>query len=382
MFNFGGSNRFSQDTKLYDALGISKGATHQEIKKSYRKLAKQHHPDRGGDTKKFKSVAHAYNILSDSDKRKMYDQFGVTDSQNVNTNHPKNMFDMFHSQEKTSTEDIVFPLKVNLEDLYQGATRKLRVTIKKICVECVGKGGQGQSIVCVECQGKGKRVKLVTIAPGMFQKSFVDCTTCNATGNKLSDLCITCKGKGTAKHQKTISVMIHKGMTNGQRITYPEEADEAINKKPGNIIIVLQQNKHHLYERKNENLFCDVHINIQESLCGFTKTIPFFNHKKILLVQDDIITAPEHWFKAAEYGMPVFEEPFRKGSLFVRFILDFPTSLTSAQKNSIRQVFPLSSPSSNVDDNTESVKLQLQSSEYVRQEKLDSTGPSTQCQTQ
>jgi len=176
-------------TKFYEALGVSKTADAAEIKKAFRKAALQHHPDRGGDPEKFKEVSKAHEVLSDPEKRALYDEGGEEAvSEGAQGGGPGGMsdiFDMFGMGGRGGRgggsrvrrgEDVIFPLKVTLEDLYNGCAKKLRLTKNVLCQPCGGKGGKGgKDATCRDCKGQGVKMVIRQIGPGMIQQAQVHC---------------------------------------------------------------------------------------------------------------------------------------------------------------------------------------------------------------
>jgi len=234
--------------KYYDLLGISKTANEADIKKAFRKQAMVHHPDKGGDPEMFKLISKAHEVLSNPDKRALYDQGGEEAVDNAGNNASTSqhahmdIFDLFgfggasnHHQQKSGKrkgEDVVFPLKVTLEDLYNGTNKKLRLTKNIICKDCHGKGGKND-VTCHDCKGHGIRTIVRQIGPGMISQSQSTCTTCKGAGRVIphNDKCSTCNGEKTVKEKKTLDIFIQKGMRHGEKVVFKGEADEAVSKK-------------------------------------------------------------------------------------------------------------------------------------------------------
>lgn len=232
-------------TKFYTLLGIEKGADAGEIKKAFRKQAMQHHPDKGGDPEKFKEISKAYEILSDPDKKAIYDEAGEEGLEGSGGggggNGMADIFDLFggafgqqggrgaQSNKVRKGEDVNFPLKVTLEDLFNGTSKKLRLTKNIICSGCKGKGGKTE-ISCKDCKGQGVRLVIRQLGPGMIQQMQAQCTSCKGTGSSITekDRCKKCHGEKTVKEKKTLEVFVNKGMKNAEKITFTSEADEAV----------------------------------------------------------------------------------------------------------------------------------------------------------
>ena len=196
---------------LYEVLGVQKNASQDEIKKVYRKLAVQHHPDKGGDPEKFKNITEAYNTLSDNNKRREYDSHGSRFQHG--SGGFGDMFESFfgHRQQQpqqpqpTSDRDIRFKLGVTLDQINQGVKQKIQYRRNRTCNRCTGKGGEGK-VICNICRGTGQE----TSTNGRFIHQFV-CRTCQGRGILFSNICNLCKGNGVQQTIETVVVEIKKG---------------------------------------------------------------------------------------------------------------------------------------------------------------------------
>lgn len=249
-----------KETKYYDLLEVAPDADQATIKKAYRKMAMKHHPDKNPDNKaeaeeKFKAVSEAYQVLSDEEKRSVYDEHGeegVKEGGGAQSAH-----DLFGSlfggmfgggggrrEESRRTEDIQFKLGVTLSEFYNGAVKKLRATRKVICETCDGKGGKDPTkpavTKCVTCKGQGIRLIVRQVGPGMIQQMQARCSDCT-DGNRidLSKACPTCKGARTVSESKELEVVVAKGMKQGDNVKFFGESDQMPGKDPGDIIVVL-----------------------------------------------------------------------------------------------------------------------------------------------
>lgn len=357
----GGQEREEVNTEEhYETLGISKGASQTEVKKAFRNLAKKNHPDKGGDEEKFKEMQNAYEILSDPEKRELYDQYGDEGVQNGGGGGGHggiDIFDLFNGgggrrgqaakSRKRQGENVVFPLKVTLEDLYNGMTKKLRLTKNIICGTCTGMGSKsGKSTTCRGCNGSGRRVVVRQLGPGMMQQMQTQCPDCDGEGDCVSDSdrCPKCKGNKVVKEKKTLEVYIDKGMRHGQKVKFQGEADQAPNTDPGDVIVVLQQKDHPNFGREGLNLFHRRKISLVEALCGATFLISHLDGRQLRVCtgkNGEIITPGQ--VKCIENeGMPQHKNPYVLGGLFIEFELEFPPdgTLTNAQKKKLSGILP------------------------------------------
>lgn len=339
--------------KLYEVLGVSKSATCVEIKKTFRKLALKHHPDKGGDVDKFKEMSAAAEILTDEEKRKIYDEYGLEglEEGGGGGGGMDDILSMFmggggrrRQRGPQKGEDIVHPIRASLEDMYNGKTTRLAINRNKKCGECDGRGGKvGCERECSDCQGRGVRVQMRQIGPGMVQQMQSACPTCKQTGKIMNeaDKCKVCKGKKTVKDRKVLEVVIEKGMKNGQKIKFRGEADELPGTIAGDVVFVVQEKEHEQFQRKNSDLVIKMNLTLSEALCGFTKTITHLDGR-VLRIDSPAgkVIKPDSVHMINGEGMPYHGNPFTKGRLFVMFIVDFPATLPSATVNTLKGVLP------------------------------------------
>jgi DnaJ family protein A protein 2 len=267
-FPGGGSGRSSEPadtTKLYEALEIEKTATQKEIKKAYFRLSKLHHPDRGGEEHKFKEIAAAYEILSDPDKRKQYDQYGLegVDDEGGAAERGEDLFSMFFGgrggggrpQGPRKGPSVNHPIKVSLEDLYNGKTVKLAVNRKVIV---------GETKQCEKCQGRGAVMEVRQIGPGMLTQMQRHCDQCEGQGHIAT----------TKTERKVLEVHVEKGMKHNQKISFRGMADEIpTNMETGDVNFIIQEKDHALFKRKGADLLVTKDISLNQALCGFSVCI-------------------------------------------------------------------------------------------------------------
>jgi len=328
-------------TKLYEVLGVEKNADEKDIRKAYRKLAVKHHPDKGGDEALFKEISAAYEILSDADKRSKYDKYGLEGVADDGSGGGQgrgadDLFQMFFggSRGKTSGprkgDDVNHPLKVSLEDLYNGKTVKLAISRQVIV---------GEAKECKVCDGHGVVIETRQIALGMVQQMQRRCSQCSGQGYQCQ----------TKKERKVLEVYVEKGMKNNQKIVFRGMADEKPNMEAGDIIFVVQEKEHELFKRKGADLLVVKNISLNEALTGFQWMINHLDGRKIVIKSNpgEIIRPEAAGNKpyvkiVRDEGMPSHGNPFVKGNLYVLFRVDFPTDgeLSSGAMKSLRVLLP------------------------------------------
>ncbi|CAL8296630.1 unnamed protein product [Boreogadus saida] len=337
------------DTKLYDILGVSPTATENELKKSYRKLAKEYHPDKNPDAgDKFKEISFAYEVLTNPEKKELYDRYGEQGLREGAGGGGPGMDDIFshifggglfgfmggqggrggRNGGRRRGEDMVHPLKVSLEDMYNGKTTKLQLSKNVLCSSCNGQGGKAGAVQkCVACRGRGMRIMIRQLAPGMVQQMQSVCTDCSGEGELINekDRCKKCEGQKVCKENKLLEVHVDKGMKHGQKITFSGEADQAPNIEPGDIVLVLQEKEHEYFNRESSNLHMTQRIGLVEALCGFQITVAHLDGRQLLVKSPPgKVIEPGCIQVVKGEGMPQYRNPFEKGDLYMKFEVQFP----------------------------------------------------------
>jgi len=355
-----GAPREVDNSKFYDILGVEKTANQGDIKKAFRKAAMTHHPDKGGDSAKFQEIQKAYEVLGNEEKRAIYDEQGEEGLEGGSGGGGgMDLFDILSgrmggggrgARRQRKTEDVVFPLKVSLQDLYNGCSRKLRLTKNVLCKDCNGTGGKGQT-ACKDCRGNGVRVVIRQFGPGMIQQMQVPCDPCGATGSIIPEKgrCKKCKGSKTTKEKKTLEVFVAKGQSNGQKIVFDGEADEAPDCVPGDVVVVLQEQPHPVFRREKLNLFMKKSITLVEALCGFEFLVDHLDGRKLHIKSNGKQTVkPGETKVIREEGLPEYKG-YGRGHLYIEFTVEFPKTLPDNVRQLLTKVLPVP-PKLNLDE--------------------------------
>lgn len=331
-----------KDTTYYDILGVKPSCTADELKKAYRKLALKFHPDKNpNEGEKFKQISQAYEVLSNPDKRRIYDDGGETAIKEGHANSgggftsPMDIFDMFfgggsHRRRERKGKDVIHQLSVSLEELYNGTVRKLALQKNVICDKCEGRGGKKGSVEkCPNCRGSGMQVRIQQLGPGMVQQIQTVCPECSGHGERINpkDRCKNCQGRKVVRERKILEVHVDKGMQDGQKITFTGEGDQEPGLEPGDIIIVLDEKEHPVFRRSGRDLIVRVELELTEALCGYQRCIKTLDDRDLL-----ITCLPGEVTKHGDVrcilneGMPQYRNPFEKGKMIVQFMVRFPSS--------------------------------------------------------
>jgi DnaJ family protein A protein 1 len=350
-----------KETAYYDLLGVAPTASESELKKAYRKKALKYHPDRNPDAgDKFKLVSAAYEVLSDSEKRAMYDRLGEEGmKQGGGHGHGGgDPFDLFGNlfgggrrrrEESNRTEDVMHELGVSLVDLYNGKTKKLAINRKVCCTDCGGSGSSkpGMQATCQQCGGSGMEIKLRPIGPGMVQQIQTRCDRCRGSGKYIEKKyqCKSCDGDGLVRKKETIEVVIDKGMMDGHRLTFHGMADEEQGKTTGDVVIILDEKPApgFDFQRQGMDLITRQEITLSEALTGFKRVIKHLDGRKIVYKSPPGNVVQHEDVKIIyEEGMPKHGDPFQKGRMFITFKVKFPEKdfCSLAQLAELRKILP------------------------------------------
>ncbi|KAE8038618.1 hypothetical protein FH972_011111 [Carpinus fangiana] len=243
-------------------------------------------------------------------------------------------------------EDVVHTLKVSLEDLYNGTTKKLSLSRNILCQKCKGKGSKsGVSGRCYGCQGTGMKITTRQIGLGMIQQMQHVCPECRGSGEVISerDKCPPCKGSKVTQEKKVLEVHVEKGMQHGEKIVFEGQADQAPDTIAGDIVFILQLKEHPKFKRKYDDLYVEHSLNLTEALCGFQFALTHLDGRQLLIKSNPgEIIKPGQSKAINDEGMPDHQRPFIKGRLYIHFNVDFPDSgvLSHEQCRTLEKILP------------------------------------------
>jgi len=339
----------------YDVLGISKSASADEIKKAYRRLAMKFHPDRNSDDSdaegKFKEAKEAYEVLSDSDKRSAYDQFGHDAARGTGGMGGQGGFssegfgdifgdvfgDIFGGGRRSGPQvfrgaDLGYELRLDLEKAVSGDTVKIDVPSQVTCETCDGSGAKKgtQPLSCTTCGGAGQ----VRMQQGFFSIQQT-CPACKGAGTMISDPCSSCHGRGRVRKTRTLSVKVPAGVDDGDRIRLSGEGEAGRNGgPPGDLYVEVRVNPHKLFNRDGADLSCEVPISFATATLGGEVELPTLDGNVSLKIPGG--TQSGKVFRLRGKGVTIVRDP-RKGDLFAQVEVETPVNLTSEQKDMLNK---------------------------------------------
>jgi len=348
----------ADSTKYYQVLGLEKSASPTEIKKAFRKLARQLHPDKhpGEEDKyqaKFQELQRAYEVLSDPEKKKLYDRYGEAGLKGGGgMGGGSDIFDMFfgghgghggrgRQQRRKKAPAIREFLDVTLEDLYLGSCKEVSYEKMTVCTPCNGKGGT-KVVECSACNGQGVQVVLKRMGP-MTVQTQRECPRCNGEGTSIPEgfKCKKCRGKGMNKVSKHIDFPIPRGSKHAQKIVLSGQGHEIPDAVNGDVVIVLRCVKHAIFQRVGADLAMTKKISLKEALCGFEIVVPHLSGFR-LKIRSEPKEITSHGSLKAVYskGMPQKGGSNTYGHLYVKFEIVFPEELDDETRAQIAELLP------------------------------------------
>lgn len=347
----------------YDVLGVSRDADERALKKAYRDLAMQYHPDRNPDNDeaeaKFKEAAEAYEVLSDADKRSVYDRFGHEGlSGRAGAGGPgfgsvDDIFSQFGDifgdifgfgrQQRSSNgprpgADLRLDMELSFEEAVRGIQKEVEVGRHAECTTCTGSGAKPgtQPVACGTCGGRGQ----VHHSQGFFTLSST-CPQCRGTGKTIKDPCQDCKGAGVVEERKTVLVKIPPGVDHGTRLRIRNEGEAGrMGGQRGDLYVFLHVRPSDVFERDGADIHLKAEISFVQAALGCELEIPTLDEPKKITVKHgtqfgDTLVLENH-------GIPHVNRPNQRGSLIVHFAVTIPTKLDSKQRELLEKYAEIS----------------------------------------
>jgi molecular chaperone DnaJ len=340
----------------YELLGVNRDAGADELKKAYRKLAMQFHPDRNPGDKsaeqKFKDINEAYDVLKDEQKRAAYDRFGHAAFENGGRGPGAGDFgfaaggfaDIFDEMfgdfmggrrqgSASRGNDLRYNLEISLEEAFKGKQTTIRVPTLTPCEACSGSGAEAGSrpVACPTCHGHGR----VRAQQGFFTIERT-CPACQGAGRVIEKPCRTCAGQGRTRKEKTLAVQIPAGVEDGTRIRLAGEGEVGLRgAQPGDLYIFIAVSAHRLFQRDGANIHCRVPISMARAALGGHIEVPTIDgaRAKVTIPPG---TQSGHQFRLKNKGMSVLRSPAR-GDMYIEAVVETPVNLTKHQQELLRE---------------------------------------------
>jgi molecular chaperone DnaJ len=343
----------------YEVLGVSKGASADEIKKAFRRAAIEHHPDKGGDETKFKEINEAYEVLKDSSKRQRYDQFGHAgvggnggsnpfegfsgfggQGQNINFDFGDlGLGDIFGSffgggqsrgQRQTRGRDIETNIDITFEQAVFGTEVELNLTLDQTCEHCKGSSVEPgyEMKTCDECKGSGQVTRVMRTVFGNIQQATV-CPTCKGSGKIPEKNCSVCHGKGTQRKNREVSLKIPAGIDDGATIRLREHGDAIAGGSNGDLYVNVRVKPHKKFTREGDLILSEETINMVDAALGTEIKVETVDGPVKMKIPAGTQSGTD--FKLSNHGVPHLRKETR-GAHIVTVHVETPTKLSKKQK--------------------------------------------------
>lgn len=317
--------------ELYDVLGVEPSASQEEIRRAYRKLALRNHPDKGGDPEKFKEISSAYKVLSNPEKRSVYDGYGLDGLRG--SPRTAGFDDVFYgrrsrgrSRERGKVRPILREVEVTLDQIFWRKKVTVEVERRVLCESCGGRGG-AKLEKCRPCRGRGATTRVIRLAPGFVTEASGVCEACDGRGEVLekSSLCRRCKGNRLVRKKEVVEVPLPPGCPDLQRLEFRGRGDEHWELARGDLTVVVRQRDHPVFTRKGNDLLMKQRVSLIEALTGFRFVVDRFGVETTVESPPDAVVAHGDRKIVSGLGMPLFRNQNAFGNLVIEFEVEFPS---------------------------------------------------------
>ena len=339
---------------LYEILGIQNDASEDEIKKAFRQQARKYHPDNKetGNEEIFKEVNQAYEILSDPEKRAIYDQYGMSglrSTYNIDFDFGfgdlSDIFSQFFGQARATRptgpergSDLRYELEIDFLEAINGSTKQITIQPLEDCPACKGTGAKSNTKLknCKMCNGLGEVRKVQDSFFGQVTQ-ITTCPNCHGAGKIIEDPCTDCHGKGQKRNKKTIEVKVPCGVDDGARLRWGGKGDGG--KKggpPGDLYVIIQIKEHEIFSRDGQDIIISQNISFAKAALGGNIKVPSTEGEKTLNIPPGIQSGAV--LKIAGLGVPKLNNPGRRGDELIQITVETPTKLSAEEKKLLEQL--------------------------------------------
>ncbi|KIY72343.1 DnaJ-domain-containing protein [Cylindrobasidium torrendii FP15055 ss-10] len=339
---------------LYKILDLHRSASEQDIRYAYKKLSKKYHPDKNKEKdaeEKFVNIAHAYEVLSDPEKKQIYDRHGEEGLKAHESGHGQhaNPFDMFSNvfggnRQRDNVRrgpTSLTEFEVDLADMYKGSSIDFMIKKKILCDHCRGTGAASDGDIhsCGGCGGSGVKIVKQQIFPGMFAQTQQTCNDCGGRGTVIKRKCPHCNGNKVIDWTPHYTLEITPGMPEGHEVVFHGEGDESPDWEAGDVVLRVRSRKSQGgWRRKQSSLYWRESISVDEALLGFDKNLTHLDGH-VVRMQRSGVTQPGFVEVIEGEGMPRFENPSRHGDLYVEYNVVLPSELSPQMHQRLSKVF-------------------------------------------
>ncbi len=332
----------------YEVLGVERGSGQEEIKKAYKRLAFEYHPDRNPGNphaeERFKEINEAYQVLSNSEKRAQYDSFGHISGEGFfsDTDFTRNFNDLFGNlfeevfnvgrrRHSETGRDLKYALELTFDEAAFGVEKEIAIPKRVFCPDCGGRGAApGGEAICVMCGGRGE----VRYSEGFFAISRT-CSNCNGAGRTIKKACPNCRGDGLINTERTVKVRVPAGIGAGARLRIRGEGEAgSLGGTSGDLYVEIYVKEHPFFKREGKDIFCEVPVSLVQAALGAEIEIPTLEGKTTIRIPSG--TQPGQTLKLKGKGVASLNGK-GKGDLYIKIQVEVPVKLSSRQRELLNE---------------------------------------------
>lgn len=344
----------AQTKDLYEILGIERGSSEDEVKKAFRQQARKYHPDNKetGNEETFKEINQAYEILSDPQKKAIYDEYGLSGLRSsygqdfdFGFGDLSDIFSQFFGNVRTHRTnapergvDLRYDLEIEFLEAINGCTKQVTIQPLEECRICKGTGAKpGTKLnTCKSCNGIGEVRRVSQSLFGQVTQ-ITTCPSCRGSGKVIEQACLECNGKGQKRIKKVLDVKIPCGIDDGSRLRVPAKGEAGQRGgPPGDLYVVINVKEHEIFKRDEDNIVIEKKISFSQAALGASIKVPTTEGEKLLTIPSGIQSGTI--LKMPDLGVPEINKPAKRGDQLVHIIVETPAKLSSEEKRLFEQM--------------------------------------------